>query len=45
MLSQHNSDKMSKKGCAVMAVLLCVSFLMRAQQGIETLFVERPKVG
>ena len=28
-----------------MAVLLCVSFLMRAQQGIETLFVERPKVG
>lgn len=45
MLSQHNSGKMSKKGCAVMAVLLCVSFLMRAQQSIETLFVERPKVG
>lgn len=36
---------MSKRGCVVLMLSLCVPFLLQAQFAPETAFVERPKVG
>lgn len=35
---------MSKNGLVLLTILLCISLKARAQQGVETIFVERPKV-